>query len=249
MTQALDTEQSADGTPTGSSDPDAQALIREARARQRKRRLGFGVAVMLVAAVGISFGTGGFSSGGPGSSTVGPSGPVVARAGLARITFTSRDTRVGGCTPVSTGTGSIDLRNHAIAYVVRGVAPEAVGAFTGCGFGSSMGAGRWLGTTSYTAGQGMPWKKVSSGARSWKAVSAIEPLYTGIYATGGGDTENAVEVPAMALGLEGGRFTPSSQHPLAHTKLVELQTLRQQHAFEMTLTLSSYGVAPTIAAP
>ena len=356
MTQALDTERSAEGTPTGSSGLEAQALIREARSRQRKRRIGIGVAMTLMAAVGTYLGTGGFSSGGPFSSPFGPSGPIVARAGLARITFTSRSTRVGGCIPashasMSTGTGSIDLRNHAIAYVVRGVEPEAVGAFSGCGFGPSVGAGRWLGTTFYTAGQGMPWKKVSSGARSWKAISdngfndladlmtspwaltmadhpgsvlhvvgpstvngepatkyvgtttllavenefrtvigpsalpqppryrlssgntfvpapsaipislgvwqnargqvlritAIEPLYIGIYSSGGGATENAVEVPAITLGLTGDNFSPS--HPLAHTKLVSLKTLRQQNAFEMTLTLSSYGVAPAVAAP
>ncbi len=358
MTQAMDTERSAEGTPTGSPGLEAQSLIREARSRQRRRRIGIGVAMTLIAAVGTYLGSGGFSSGGPFSSTFGPSGPIVARAGLARITFTSRSTRrVGGCipasnAPVSTGTGSIDLRNHAIAYVVRGVEPEAVAAFSGCGSGPSMGAGRWLGTTFYTAGQGMPWKKVSSGAKSWKAISdngfndladlmtspwaltmsnlpgsvlhaagpstvsgepatkyvgtttllavenefrmvigpsalpqpplyrlssantfvpapsaipislgvwqnargqvlritASEPLYTGIY-SGGGATENAVELPAMTLGLTSDKFAPSSQHPLAHTKVVRLKTLRQQNAFEMTLTLSSYGVAPTIAAP
>jgi hypothetical protein len=344
MSHVLDAEQSAEGTPSGSSAPDAQALIREARSRQRKRRIGIGVALALLAAVAIYFGVGGFSSGGTPrttpSSPFGPSGPTVARAGLARVTFTFRDTRQGGCIPasnttVTTGTGSIDLKNNAVAYVERTI---------GCGQKPHVQANRWLGTTLYTAFQGptlhLPWKRVPNAGYGlnnvqglmtspwaltiadlpgtvlntagpnavngkpatkyvgtttllavqnelrkvfgphavslptaglgitetyvpdpsvipislavWRdsqgqilQITAIEPLYTGIYADGS-DTENAEEVPTISA-IENGVSGPGQ--PPATVQYLHLKTLRQQGAFEMTLTMSSYGLAPAVSVP
>jgi len=76
-------------------------------------------------------------------------------------------------------------------------------------------------------------------------ITAIEPLYTGVYSDGS-DTENAVEVPTISA-IENGVSGPGQPPTTVH--YLPLRTLRQQGAFEMTLTLSSYGVAPAIAAP
>jgi hypothetical protein len=78
-------------------------------------------------------------------------------------------------------------------------------------------------------------------------IEATEPLYTGIY-SGGGDTENAIQVPTetlSAVGLAPGKPLP----PIKDIPKDPLQTLRQQSSFEMTVHFSSYGSAPAIVRP
>jgi hypothetical protein len=116
-------------TANTSERQELRALIEEARRHQRRRRLAvLGIAILVIAGV-VAYVTSG--RGGPAHSTSssphGPQAPVVTRAGLARISFTYRDSTTGGCIPdtnsqVTTGVGSIDLVGHSLAFttVTRG---------------------------------------------------------------------------------------------------------------------------------
>jgi hypothetical protein len=108
---------------TTSEQLDPQALIQEARRHQRRRLAALGVAVLLVAATiaFLTLGRGGSASS-TSSSPYGPPASVIARAGLARIAFSYRDSTTGGCipdtnSPVTSGTGSIDLVEHSLSFI------------------------------------------------------------------------------------------------------------------------------------
>jgi len=112
-----------------SEEQDLQALIEEARRHQRRRRvvvLGVAILVIVGVAAYVTSGRGGPAHG-TSSSPYGPQAPVIKKAGLARISFTYRDSITGGCIPdtnsqVATGVGSIDLVGHSLAFttVTRG---------------------------------------------------------------------------------------------------------------------------------
>jgi len=116
-----------DEVELSSEDGAVQALIKEARQRQRRRHVAvLGMALLVVVVVGaILFLTVG-SSGTLMPTTIsgmsgGAPGPVISQAGLARMSFTYRNSEVGGCipdtnSPVTKGTGSINFVTHEVAY-------------------------------------------------------------------------------------------------------------------------------------
>ena len=134
-----------------SEQPELQALIEEARRHQRQRRLVLlGVAVLLMAgAVAyLASGQGGLAHG-TSSSPYGPPAPSITRAGLARITFSDRDSTMGGCipdtnSPITTGVGSIDFVGHSLA--VTTLTRGCNGTFPS----PQKGAVRWIKGVLYT---------------------------------------------------------------------------------------------------
>ncbi len=106
---------------------EAQDLFEEAHRRRRHRRLAlFSVAIFVIAgaATYLTSGPGGLARSTP-SSPFGSPAPVITRTGLARISFTYRDSEMGGCiprtnTPVTTGIGSIGLIQHNLDFTTWG---------------------------------------------------------------------------------------------------------------------------------
>jgi hypothetical protein len=109
-----------EGVATGTAD--AEALFREARQRRRRRRLALALSLTLAAA-GIGIGLGLTQGGDPSPPTSASafSRVVVSSTRSARtatMSFTYRDTSVGGCipdtnAPISSGSGVVDYVQHA----------------------------------------------------------------------------------------------------------------------------------------
>lgn len=154
---------------TASEHQDPRALIEEARRHQRRRLVSLGVAVLLIAGTTavLTFGQGGSTSS-TSSSPYGPPAPVITRVGLARISFTYRDSTMGGCIPdtntvVTTGTGSIDLVEHSLASTAanRGCADLVPSRGKGAERGE---AERWIKGVLYTL------QPTPSGTTHWSVV-------------------------------------------------------------------------------